>query len=58
MNVLITGIVSYTKVGVVAKLHSSTQDKDTALLLAGIVTQIGSTLGAVVFFFVSKKFKQ
>ena len=46
----ISALVSYTKVGVVVQLHDKERDQDTALLLAGIVTQLGSLLGAVLFF--------
>ena len=49
-NVCVSGLVSYTKVGVVVQLHAREKDKDTALLLAGVVTQLSSLVGAVVLF--------
>jgi len=48
--VAISAVVSYTKVGVAVQLYVQGRDKDSALLLAGIVTQLGSLLGAVLFF--------
>ena len=50
MNVAISALVAYAKVGVVVQLHTQAQERDTALLLAGLVTQLGSMLGAVLFF--------
>lgn len=50
MNIAVAALVSYAKVGAVVQLHCSQSDKDTALLLAGVVTQIGSVLGALLFF--------
>ena len=46
----VSALVSYTKVGVVVQLHAREVDKDTALLLAGMVTQISSLFGAVLLF--------
>lgn len=49
-NVSISALVSYTKVGVVVQLHVREVDKDTALFLAGMVAQLSSLVGAVLFF--------
>lgn len=49
-NVSISALVSYTKVGVVVQLHAREADKDTALLLAGVITQLSSLVGAVILF--------
>ena len=48
--IAISAVVSYTKVDIVTQLHSQ-EDRDSALFLAGIVVQLGSLLGAVLFFF-------
>lgn len=47
VNVSIAGLVAYAKVGAVVQLHV---DGDIALYLAGLVTQLGSLLGALLFF--------
>lgn len=50
VNVAISVIVSYMKVGSIVQLHTNNGDRDTALLLAGVAFQLGSLLGAVLFF--------
>ena len=51
MYIAISAAVSYTKVAIVTQLHSHEKDRDSALFLAGIAVQLGSLLGAVLFFF-------
>ena len=51
MHIAISAVVSYTKVAVVTQLHSCEKDRDSALLLGGIAVQLGSLLGALLFFF-------
>lgn len=46
----ISALVAYTKVGIAVQLYVQGKDRDTALLLAGIITQLGALLGAVLFF--------
>lgn len=46
----ISALVAYTKVGIAVQLYVRGKDRDTALLLAGIITQLGALLGAVLFF--------
>ena len=46
----ISALVAYTKVGIAVQLYVRGEDRDTALLLAGIITQLGALLGAVLFF--------
>ena len=43
-------LVSYTRVCVAVQLHTQEKDRDMALLLAGITTQLGAMLGAILFF--------
>ena len=43
-------LVSYTRVCVAVQLHTQEKDRDVALLLAGITTQLGAMLGAILFF--------
>lgn len=51
MNIAISSLASYAKVGAAVQLHSNAQgNRDTLLFLAGIVTQIGSLLGALLFY--------
>ncbi len=50
VNVSISGLVAYAKVGAVVQLHTRQDNRDVALLLAGLITQLGSLLGAVLFF--------
>ena len=50
VNIAVTALVSYAKVGAIVQLHSSQADRDTALMLAGVVTQIGSLVGSLLFF--------
>ena len=50
VHVTISVLVAYTKVGIAVQLHVQGKDRDTALLLAGIITQLGAMLGAVIFF--------
>ena len=50
VNIAVAALVSYAKVGAVVQLHSSQTDRDTALMLAGVVTQIGSLVGSLLFF--------
>lgn len=49
-HVAMSAIVSYAKVSIAVQLHSSEQQSGTALFLAGLVTQLGSLLGAVLSF--------
>ena len=49
-NVCVASLLSYCKLSIVVQLHNSEQDNGTALFLAGSVTQIGSLIGAVIFF--------
>lgn len=48
--IAVSAITSYTKLSVVVQLHH-TDNNDVALFIAGTVTQLGSLIGAVVFFF-------
>lgn len=50
VHVTISALVAYTKVGIAVQLYVQGEDRDTALLLAGIITQLGALLGAVLFF--------
>lgn len=43
-------MVTYTKVGIAVIMHNDPVNNDTALLLNGISTQLGSLLGALLFF--------
>ena len=47
--VAVTAITSYTKLSVVVQLHHN-DNNDVALFIAGAVTQIGSLVGAILFF--------
>ena len=49
-SVLFSALVSYTRVCVAVQLHTQEKDRDMALLLAGITTQLGAMLGAILFF--------
>ena len=50
MNVAIGALASYAKVGIAVQLHADKSNKDAALLANGILTQLGSLLGALLFF--------
>ena len=52
VNVAISLLVSYAKVGMVVQLHSYHGNQDAALLMGGVATQLGSLAGAVLFFFI------
>lgn len=45
-----SGLGSYTKVTIAVTLHSDKVAPDVALILNGLCTQLGSLLGAVLFF--------
>ena len=44
------GVVAYSKVGLVILLHGQGSERDSALFLVGVVIQLGSFVGAVIFF--------
>lgn len=50
MNVIVNATASYAKVGIAFQLHADQTSKDLALLMNGVFTQLGSLLGAVLFF--------
>ena len=50
VNVAIGALSSYAKVGVAVQLHADKINKDVALLANGVFTQLGSMLGALLFF--------
>ena len=50
MYVLFSGIEAYTKVGLVVLVHGQGTDRDSALFLLGVVIQLGSFSGAILFF--------
>ena len=52
LNVLWTGCISYIKVNVASVLQKYGEN---ALLFCGIVTQLGSCLGAIIIFFINFK---
>lgn len=45
----IAALTAYTKLSIAVQLHSN-DNNDTALFLAGAITQLGSLLGSVLFF--------
>lgn len=47
--VLIAALTSYIKLSIVVQLHCN-EENDVTLFMAGMVTQIGSLCGAVLFF--------
>ena len=49
-NVVTTVMISYAKM---VHLHSYHGNQDTALLMGGMVTKVGSLAGAVLFFFIA-----
>lgn len=49
VNVAISSMVAYVKVGVTVQLHSYSE-KNLALTVGGVVNQLGSLLGAMLFF--------
>jgi len=46
----VASLVAYCKLSIAVQLHSSSHDSGTALFLAGCVTQLGSLIGALLFF--------
>lgn len=47
--IAVSALASYTKLSIVVQLHTN-QNNDVSLFMAGLVTQFGSLLGAVLFF--------
>ena len=45
-----SAVVAYAKVSLVVMLHGQGTDRDSALFLVGVVIQLGSFFGAVLFF--------
>lgn len=50
VNVAISAMVTYAKVGVTSQLHGYSENQNLALTVGGVVTQLGSLTGALVFF--------
>ena len=50
VNVIISVTSSYAKIGIVFQLHADQTNKGLALLMNGVFTQLGSLLGAILFF--------
>ena len=48
--VTLNAVVAYSKVGLVVLLHGQGTDRDSALFLVGVVIQLGSFFGAILFF--------
>lgn len=48
--VVFSGMVAYSKVGLVVLVHGQGKDRDTALFLVGVAIQLGSFFGAILFF--------
>lgn len=48
-NIAISAMIAYIKVGVTVQLHSYSE-KNLALTVGGVVNQLGSLIGAMLFF--------
>ena len=50
VNIIVSASSSYAKVSIAFQLYADKTSRDLALLMNGVFTQLGSLIGAVLFF--------